>query len=101
MNIDEVRTFALSLAGTAEQPHHERTSFRVGGKIFATAPQDGSSVNIFVNEDSAHAAVAEFPLACSLLYWGTKLVGVTVQLSGAEPTFVFELLEEAWESRAK
>ena len=37
MTLDDVRSFALSLPETTEAPHHERTSFRVRGKIFATA----------------------------------------------------------------
>ncbi len=33
---DEVRKFALSFEGASEEPHFNKTSFRVRGKIFAT-----------------------------------------------------------------
>lgn len=36
VNIETFRQTALSFPGTAEQPHFEKTSFRVGKKIFAT-----------------------------------------------------------------
>lgn len=33
---EEVRMWALSFEGTSEEPHFNKTSFRVKGKIFAT-----------------------------------------------------------------
>jgi predicted DNA-binding protein (MmcQ/YjbR family) len=36
VNIDAFRTLALSFRETSEQPHFEKTSFRVGKKIFAS-----------------------------------------------------------------
>ena len=50
MTEDDVRGLALALEGTTEAPHHDRTSFRVGGKIFATMPPDGASVNVLLDE---------------------------------------------------
>ena len=99
MTIDEVRAFALSLADTVESPHHDLTSFRVHGKIFATAPEDGTSVNVFVNQESAYAAVAEFSEWCELLYWGKRLAGVKITLASASHGAVEELVEEAWARR--
>ena len=100
MTLDEARSYALSLPGTTMEPHFERTSFRVRSKIFATAPQAGQSLNVFVGEESSHAAVAEFSAFCELLYWGKRMVGVCITLDEAEPDAVFELLHEAWEIRA-
>jgi hypothetical protein len=100
LTIDEARSFALSLAGVSEEPHFERTSFRVAGKIFATAPGDGESLNVFVEEESARAAAAEDPRCYELLYWGKRLVGVRVKLAAADHETVIELLEEAWSRRA-
>ena len=40
-------------AAATEAPHHERTSFRVGGKIFATMPPDGATVNVLLDEEEA------------------------------------------------
>lgn len=36
VNIQKVKTLALQFPETVEAPHFEKTSFRVGGKIFAT-----------------------------------------------------------------
>ncbi|MGC2166057.1 MAG: MmcQ/YjbR family DNA-binding protein [Gallionella sp.] len=40
MTLNEARQLALSLPEATEQPHHEPTSFRVRGKIFATIAGD-------------------------------------------------------------
>ncbi len=100
MNLDDARRFALSLPETTEAPHFDKQSFRVQGKIYATVPTDGDHLHIFVDEDEAHAAVAECPAGCVELYWGKKLVGVRVTLSEADPEMVVELLEDSWRRRA-
>jgi predicted DNA-binding protein (MmcQ/YjbR family) len=41
---DEIRILALSLPLAEEQPHFDRASFRVKGKIFATLPPGGDLV---------------------------------------------------------
>ena len=94
---DDVRALALALAGTVEQPHHERTSFRVAGKIFATMPPDGLSLNVLLDEEPARAAASD--AGAELLWWGRKLSGVRVTLADADPQIVAELLDEAWERR--
>ncbi|TDH27297.1 MmcQ/YjbR family DNA-binding protein [Segetibacter sp. 3557_3] len=40
MKIDKIRALALSFPGTTEQPHFEKTSFRVSKKIFATVDEN-------------------------------------------------------------
>ena len=98
MTEDDVRQLALALAGTSEAPHHERTSFRVGGKIFATMPPDGASVNVLLGEEDARAAASD--PGVELLWWGKKLSGVRVDLAAADADTLAELLEEAWRQRA-
>lgn len=44
MTADDIRALALSLPEAVEQPHFERASFRVRGKIFATLPPGGEVV---------------------------------------------------------
>lgn len=100
MKLDQVREIALSLPETAEAPHHERTSFRVGGKIFATALPDGGQLSVMVDEAEVRAAVERYPTWCRELWWGKRLSGVQVELDAADPGGVRELLEEAWRMRA-
>jgi len=59
MDLDSIRRLALALPEAHEAPHFDLTSFRVGSKIFATAPLDGVVVRIFVDESEAEASVAE------------------------------------------
>ena len=100
MELADVRAIALGLPEATEAPHHDMTSFRVRGKIFATAPPDEAHVHVFVDEAETAAAVAESPGWCAELWWGKKLSGVRVTLSGADPQRVAELLEESYRRRA-
>ena len=100
MTEDDVRRLSLALPGTREAPHHQRTSFRVGGKIFATMPPDGNSVNVLLDEEEARAAAEESPDWVELLWWGRRLSGVRVDLAQADADVLGELIEEAYRRRA-
>lgn len=90
---------ALSLPEVTEQDHHGIASFRVRGKIFATVP-DGQHVRVMVDENEIHAAVAESRAVFSELYWGTRLACLVVDLAGAHPEQVRQLLYDAWRRKA-
>lgn len=98
MTLDDARQIALGLPETSETPHHERTSFRVRGKIFATALPGGIVLNVLLDEPDARAAV--FEGGCEELWWGERLVGVKMPLADAEPARLGELLTVAWLGRA-
>jgi len=100
MDVEQVRRFALSLPGTSEQPHHDRSSFRVGKGIFVTVPPDEQHVHVLVAEEDVRAAVAEHPEEFEELWWGKRLSGVRVRLADAPADLVLELVEEAWRRRA-
>lgn len=100
MTLEQARRFALSLPEAAEEPHFELWSFRVGGKIFATAPPDGGHLHVFVDDDAVRSAVGADRTAFEELRWGTKIAGVRVTLSAAKPDAVFDLLQASWRRRA-
>ncbi len=100
MTGDEARHLAFSLPEVTEAPHFEKASFRVRGKIFATLSEHASHLHVFVDEAETRAAVAEDPSTYEELWWGKRLSGVRVRLSGAAPDRVAELLEEAWRRKA-
>ena len=100
MTVDEVRHLALALPQAVEEPHFERCSFRVGGRIFATVPPEGGTLNVMLDEEEARAAAQELTGVVELLWWGRRLSGVQVILEQADPEDVAELLEEAWRRRA-
>ena len=100
MKLEEARRFAMSLPGANEQPHFEKSSFRVGGKIFATVPEGGRHLHVFVDEHEARASVADDPSVFEALRWGKKLAGLRIDLRFADRETVFELLEESWRRRA-
>jgi hypothetical protein len=96
----DVRTLALSLPEATEAPHHDMTSFRVAGKIFATVPPEGDRVHVFVDEAEVAASCAEYPGVVEELWWGKKLSGCRVLLRGATTTMLRELLTESWRRKA-
>ncbi|MBL7782803.1 MAG: MmcQ/YjbR family DNA-binding protein [Saprospiraceae bacterium] len=50
MTTDSFRSLALSFPGVVEQPHFERTAFKVSGKkIFATLLESGRTVNALLS----------------------------------------------------
>jgi hypothetical protein len=98
--LDRVRQVALALPVTTEEPHFHLTSFRVKGKIFATAPLDADQLNVFVAEEDIRSLVAQDPAAFEELWWGKSLSGVRVNLLVADHQEVDELLAEAWRRKA-
>ena len=99
VDLAQARLIALALPETIEQDHHGMPSFRVGGKILATVPDD-EHIRIMLVEDEIRAVVAEYPDVCAPFYWGKKLACVLVSLPPATPNLVEELLTEAWLSKA-
>jgi hypothetical protein len=95
-----LRRLALALPGTTEEPHHDMTSFRVGGKIFATVPPEGDGVHIFLGSDKVSAYCAEYPGQVEELWWGSQRRGCRVLLKTVTRGLLNEMLTEAWRRRA-
>jgi hypothetical protein len=98
----DIRKLALALPESTEEPHHEMTSFRVVGKIFATMPPEADRVHIFVSGDEVAAYCAEYPGTVEELWWGKRLSGCRLILTSAKATrpLARELLTEAWRHKA-
>lgn len=99
MTLGQIRKYALSLSGTTEEPHFDRTSFRVNGKIFITARPSESHIHVFVPERVRQPAIAMHPDFLSKLLWGGKVVGLRVELAKADPAVVRDLVKSAWQLR--
>jgi hypothetical protein len=102
VQLDAARRFALSLPETTEEPHFEKSSFRVRGKIFATVPLGGEHVHLFVEPDEARALLAEDSDAFEPIGRGKTPAPdwVRVKLAVADEDHVCELLEAAWRAKA-
>ncbi|MGH8222404.1 MAG: MmcQ/YjbR family DNA-binding protein [Woeseiaceae bacterium] len=99
MTLAEVRNMALALRGTTESPHFRYTSFRVRGRIYATAPQDGNLLHVFVDEEDRDRMVVLHPDTYGKLGWGKKIVGLKVALDSARADDVQSLLRAAWQRK--
>src|ERR1700712_3772618 len=100
MNLPQARLFALSLPSVSEEPHFNYSSFRVGGKIFATVPPEGQHLHVFVEEELRQIAIALEPGAVEKLLWGEKVVGLRITLAEVKASLVERLLEQAWVRKA-
>jgi hypothetical protein len=100
VKLAEVRRIAMSLPEVTEQPHFEYTSFRVRGKIFATAPPGGEHLHVFVADDTREQALAVNPEFLDKLLWGGKVRGLRVALREAKPKVIARLLVQAWSRKA-
>ena len=102
MRLDTVRRFALSLPETTEEPHFDKSSFRVKGKIFCTVPPGGKTLHLYAGADEVRALVAEDPDMFEVIIWGKREVSdwLRVHLPKAEGAHVKELLEDAWRAKA-
>ena len=100
MNLDDLRSFALSLPEVTEEPHFKFTSFRIGGKIFATVPPNDDYLHIFVDEQDRELAMVRDPNSCEKLWWGKKVVGLRVSVEKAKRKDVEGLLTLAWQRKA-
>lgn len=99
MTLPEVRVLAMNLHGSTESPHHRYTSFRVRGRIYATAPKEGGSLHVFVNEEDRERMVRFDPKTYEKLGWGRKVVGLRVDLALARQDDVAALLRTAWQRK--
>ena len=95
-----VRKLALAFPEATEQPHHDMTSFRVRGKIFATMSPDGGRLHVFLPQDEVASYCAEFPSGVEELWWGKKLSGCRVLLRHVDRALVREMLAESWRRKA-
>ena len=100
MTLAQVRKLALKLPEVSEEPHHERTSFRIRGKVMATALPDEPFLNVMLGEANREPALALHPDAVEKLFWGKKVCGLRVNLRTANSELVFDLLKNSWREKA-
>jgi hypothetical protein len=101
VNREAVEAFALSLPDATQEPHFHFTSFRIGGRIFATMPPSNELLHVFVPEQDRELAVLQFPDCCEALRWGKRVVGVKVDLGKASDALILELLRAAYADKAR
>jgi hypothetical protein len=89
----------MDLHGSTESPHHRYTSFRLRGRIYATAPKEGGFLHVFVDEPDRDRLLRLDPQTYEQLGWGKKVVGLRVDLGRARREDVKALLCAAWQRK--
>jgi hypothetical protein len=100
--LDTVRRFALSLPETTEEPHFDKSSFRVRGTVFAIVPPEGRHLHVHVDPAERAALLEAKPDVSEPVGRGVKPSPdwVRVNLDRAQTSEVKELLQEAWPVKA-
>jgi hypothetical protein len=92
----DLRRLALSLEGTTEAPHFDRTAFKVR-RIYATLAADGRSANLMLTPDEQALKCEVAPEAFSRIpnAWGAR-GATTVTLSAVTSAELRNAIEAAW-----
>ena len=92
----DFRRIALSLEGTTEARHFDRTAFKVR-RIYATLVADGKSANLMLTPDEQALKCAVAPDAFSPIpnAWGVR-GATTAKLSALTATELRDALTIAW-----
>ena len=93
----DFRRIALSLPGTTEAPHFERTAFKVR-RIYATLAPDGLTANLMFAPDEQALKCEVAPRAFSAIpnAWGAR-GATTVKLSAVTVSELRSALQTAWQ----
>ena len=93
----DIRQIALSLPEAVEQPHFEKTSFRVRGKIFATLTPDGAQLWLKLPEEIKAALKESDPDAVLPLPGAWDRGGSTLlEVGRMDPAKLADLVRLAW-----
>lgn len=97
MTQDDIRALALSLPLAEEQPHFDRASFRVKGKIFATLPPGGEEVVLKLLPEIKESLRQSDPDAIMALPGGWDRGGWTlIAIAGMDDEKLADLIRLAW-----
>jgi hypothetical protein len=96
----DFRRIALSLEGTIEAPHFERTAFKVR-RIYATLAPDGKTANLMLTPDEQALKCEVAPEAFSRIpnAWGAR-GATTATLAKLTAADLRNALETAWQHAA-
>lgn len=95
MTPNQVRKLALALPSASEQPHFDKASFRVNGKIFATLWEKERKAVLKLTRDEQDTFVQAMPDVFGITPWG--LNGWTsVELARVDAKLFEKLLRDAW-----
>jgi hypothetical protein len=96
-NGKDLRRIALSLDGTTEAPHFDRTAFKVA-RIYATLPADGRTANLKLTAADQEFKCLLAPTAFSPVPggWG-KMGWTTATLAELSTRELKDALELAWQ----
>lgn len=98
MTLADLRALALSMPEAHEEPHFDRTSFRVGKKIFATATPDGREAMVRVHPVASCLALIESEPATFFSYggWTERGGALGIRLARVDARFLRKLVEDSW-----
>ncbi len=93
---DDLRRIAMSLQGTKEAPHFDRTAFKVA-RTYATLAADGQTANLMFSLDEQEFRCERAPAAFAPVPGGWGRMGfTTTTLAALSETELEDALRTAW-----
>ena len=102
MTAQAFRKLAISMPEAHEEPHFDRTSFRVGKKIFATMVRDGSEAMVRIRPLKRVYDLLSEHADTFFDYgsWTWRNGALGIRLPRADAKLLRELVSDAWRSVA-
>ncbi|GHJ41878.1 MmcQ/YjbR family DNA-binding protein [Streptomyces sp. TS71-3] len=98
---DDVRRIALSLPDTAEKTAWSMPTFRVAGKMFATLPEDETSIAVRCPKEERDELVMAEPGKFWIAGHEASFAWVRVRLTALEDTAELrDILSDSWRQAA-
>lgn len=95
LTIDQLRTLAMSFPETTEEPHFEKTSFRVKKKIFATFDKNKNTLTIKLSEADQGVFLSDAYIYPVPNKWG-KQGWTIVELNQVHPDLLKDVVITAY-----
>ncbi|MFB9902421.1 MmcQ/YjbR family DNA-binding protein [Allokutzneria oryzae] len=100
LSAEDFRDVALNLLESEEVETWGHPTFRVRDKMFAAMDGDGHRATIKVSPEEQEALVAANPEVYAVADYVGRFGWVSVELRGADPKEIGELVREAWRRTA-
>ncbi len=93
--VKQIQDVALSLPEAHEQPHFDKTSFRVGKRIFATLDAEAKTLVLKIPVDDQEVLLQSHPDVFATNAWSAQ-GWLEARVAALDPDMLREVLEDSW-----
>lgn len=100
LNIQNVRSVALSLPGVEEKPCHGTPAFYVRGKLLARLQEHEETLSIGCPRDERAELIEQYPDVFFITEHFRNYDYVLISLTAADANLLAQMFESAWRRKA-